>query len=194
MTEHAPITRQVQIDDVGEFCNGVGRILQDTGLQPAQAGEILSGQLQAVCVQCGLSLSGVELFQLARAAEDNALPPARPKLQRIKQGYCGRDGCNCLFYEVRFAPSSEIDWLGILERMEQQNPTLKQTPAGGADAQAQVAQAATKRKRKRFLVVGLVLLAALIIFRCFFWSGSFPGFHKEPKFKIDPASIRDHSH
>jgi hypothetical protein len=194
MSDGQTINRQVGIEELSSRYQQLSNCLHDTGLVAGRAEELLGQSLQAVCVQCGLVLSGSELYQLVRSSEPNALPLASPKLQRVKQGYCGREGCNSFYYEIRLSPSSEVDWIGILESIALHEPADAQQAARPESVSARSTAASEKKIRKTLLFAGAALVIILLAVKYLMSSDGLPGFRQEPKFQIDPTSIPAHQH
>src|SRR5688572_16421702 len=64
--------------------------------------------LSAECVQCSISVPGSDLQKLPRPEFSD------PKLDRLRSGYCARNGCDSNFYRVIRAPHPQIDWPKLL--------------------------------------------------------------------------------
>jgi hypothetical protein len=192
MTEITPVTRQVSIDELGRYCGALHRALQETGLAPEPAAQILEQCLATGCTQCGLVLSGKEALSLAIPPCEPSEPPPNPKMQRLAQGYCGRAACDSRFYEVRLTPYPEINWPDILEQKQTSGKTLTTASAQLGTGLISPQESPTQPKRKTLLIVSLAILVALILIRLYFFGGSISGFAPEPKFQIDPSSLRNH--
>ncbi|HOW68724.1 MAG TPA: hypothetical protein P5186_02265 [Candidatus Paceibacterota bacterium] len=192
MSEGQTLSRQVRIEELASDYQKISQSLQESGLVAGQADELLGQSLQAVCVQCGLALSGSELYQLARSSEPNALPLASPKLQRVKQGYCGREGCNSFYYEIRLPLGSDVDWTGILESIASRDSDGASKGVPGESASVRSQTALGHKKRKVLLFAGLAFVVILLALKYMMSTGGLPGFQQEQKFQIDPNSIPSH--
>src|SRR6185503_18627296 len=98
---------KLRIEDLIRFCRFVRTNLSERQINEADAASVLSHCLSAECSGCQLVITGNELNALATGHG-----VASQKLQRLQQGYCGRQGCNSYFYELKLQdhPSLDLDW------------------------------------------------------------------------------------
>src|SRR5215472_14229191 len=101
-------TFKVRVDSLVRFYENLARALLESGLSGARLSEILSQSLRVECVQCAIQVSAEELQQLA--VSDAPSGELHPKLQRLRLGYCARQGCDSYFYEVHLENHPEVDW------------------------------------------------------------------------------------
>src|SRR5688500_16037766 len=134
---------QMTIKEVAEF----GRSLAQTISTQPEADRLraaIDQALSAECVQCGIRLSGSELLKFAEDTSDDS------RVERLRIGYCARNGCDSLFYRVTCAPHPQIDWPGLLD------PTHELTADERAAAEALTKkQARLKIRNKALLRTGV---------------------------------------
>jgi hypothetical protein len=175
MGTNASETLELPIKDLPGFSGSLNLVLhlpENAKLRPA-----VEGALAGECVQCGLRLSGLDLLQFG-AGEDNG----DPRLERLRIGYCGRNGCESLFYRVMCAAHPEIDWPKLI------HPAHTISEEEKAGAQREVAKDAAKtRWKKRGLRLAIALGALLILFviRQIWVGGTIPFIREPEDFKVD---------
>jgi hypothetical protein len=184
----APPTDLAQRVDLPSLVSFVGRLRER--LRNAVGAEelvtaALSRAVQIACPQCGLELTTEDLDALA--AEESGETTANAKVQRLRQGYCGRNGCNAFIYQFTFNPYPGVDWPAILGEAR----TIA-TAAGTETAAATVAPAALPpdRRRQRLLrmVIGVGIALVLFLVRQWYYSGGRIPFIREPRqFQAAPA-------
>lgn len=168
-------TCKVRADALVRFYQGLAQVLLESGFSGARLNEILSRCLRVECVQCRINVSAEELELLALS--DASAEPLHPKLQRLRLGYCARQGCESYFYEVHLESHAEVDWEGIVRKAHDLIATSKE-PAG------QECKPRKPRRLRTFVGIGLLILTA------FAWlqHGRLPFAAKPHKYEIDPAS------
>ena len=82
------------------------------GVGPDESSALLASSLSARCVSCGIELSGEELLQLVAPVDPSV--PSSHKLERLKQGYCARTGCDSYFANLSLLPTAGVDWGKLL--------------------------------------------------------------------------------
>jgi hypothetical protein len=162
------------------------------GLTSVELGEMFYRHISASCVQCELGLTGEELSQLALAESAEQLTEA--KLARLRQGYCGRDGCNSYYYNVRFEDHPKVNWEILMPALKAAPaPSATPTPvAAEADADPNAAPRgwrawlATTQQR---IIAGLVVLAVLLVARHMFFGGKVTLFRPKPHYQISTNTL-----
>jgi hypothetical protein len=150
--------------------------LLESGLSGARLNEILSQSLRVECVQCGIQVSAEELQQLA--VSDSPSGEVHPKLQRLRLGYCARQGCDSYYYEVHLENHPEVDWESVVRKAG--NLLTDSKSAAGREHEHQ-----KPRRLALFAGLGLLVLVAfawLIHAHLLFAA-------KPHKYEIDPASM-----
>src|SRR4051812_9962787 len=175
MAETWTQTSQMTIKDLADF----GRTLAATVAKQPEADRLraaLDQALSAECVACGIRLSGSELLKFQEETSDD------PRVERLRIGYCARNGCESLFYRVTCAPHPQINWPGLL------NPTHELTAEEKEAAEALAKKQAVAKLRNKTLVrTGVALAVLLIVFaiRQIYMGGSIPFIREPEKFKVD---------
>src|SRR4051794_32043454 len=82
---------QEHLKNLAPFCQAFGQALAGAGLGPEESVAAIRNGVAAECIQCGIRLSGEELWALMQ-------PPAEkdpnPKVERLRLGDCARKGCD----------------------------------------------------------------------------------------------------
>ncbi|HTI70731.1 MAG TPA: hypothetical protein VMF06_12245 [Candidatus Limnocylindria bacterium] len=113
-TSPAAAEQRLRVEDLPATHAALARALGEAGIGGERAHQIFDRSIKAVCLGCGLSISGEELGQIAMAGGEH--PTTENKLDRLRLGYCGRLGCDSKFYTLRCAPAEGIDPAKLLER------------------------------------------------------------------------------
>jgi len=173
---------QVRVEALASLCSSLAAALSEAGFTGSQLNEIFSNHVRGECVQCGIQISGDDMGRIAMAGEAVELP--NPKLGRLRQGYCARNGCDSFYYRVHLGDYVNLDWAKIREKAD----SLR----GAAQADAAKAPGAeTSAVRKRILMrvgAGVVVVAILLIWRHWIYYGYVPLLQRPHKYTIDPAS------
>jgi len=173
---------QLRVEGLASLYSSLGAALSEAGLTGSEMNEIFSKHLRGECVQCGIQITGDEMGQLALAGEGK--PLADSKLDRLRQGYCARNGCDSFYYRVHLGDYRNLDWVKIREKTD--------TLALAAQAEAAEATGAnTRAVRKRLLIragTGVAVVVILLLWRHWFFYGYVPLLQKPHKYTIDPAS------
>jgi hypothetical protein len=184
MPESSALTRHVDLRGCTAFARNLIGALGATG-----GGDLLPkirAGVHAECPQCHMRLVGEEVLVLAGAQEPD--PAVSPKLHRLWQGYCGRNGCDANFYEFEFDPVAGVDWSALLGQMESAAPEAFTEPAAVAAEQAAVQADRKKRSMRRALLgVGVVLM--LLFVRQWMSGGAIPFIREPRRFTADPETI-----
>jgi hypothetical protein len=191
MTELAPIVKNLHVEKLTGFYSALADALINTGLHSGQLNAIFAQKVRIQCVECGIELTADELsvwtLSPAEARLDN------PKLERLRQGYCGRKDCPSRYFAVTLSPHPELNWSEVMARVENPEPTETQSPtAAGTSPSAPVSagqhQSPWTKSRIR-LLVGVIVLLGLLLCRYLMSDSPFPGFKSKPKYTVDPASL-----
>ena len=110
MSETPTVTRQVDLRGCAAFANALVTALR--GVRGIEVLPALRAGVRGACPQCHLRLFGEDV--LALGASEAPQADVSPKLHRLSQGFCGRQGCEALFYEFTFEPVTGVDWPRVL--------------------------------------------------------------------------------
>jgi hypothetical protein len=173
--------RREYLPDLPKFCGRLRTALPDSDPSGQTLRKAVEAALSAECVQCGMRVSGAELLALG----EETIPAASgKKMNRLKLGYCARNGCDSLYYSLTFTAAAEIGWSKLLESAER---------VGEQQAEAEVLELenrnaalwAQRRRAAGRLAIGLVILFLLLGFRHWHRGGTIP-FIREPEyFEVD---------
>ena len=150
--------------------------------------EIFSRNISAECVQCGILLTSEELNRVALAGPDT--PFSENKLERVRQGYCGRRECNSYFYRLNLSAVPGIDWESIKTK-------AREKLSGGKTVEEKVEPSLPKKAPSTLplgkIALAIGLLFALLIFKWWWWDGSVPLLQKKTTYQVDPKSTQSES-
>jgi len=175
MAENWTQVSQMTIKELAEFSRSLAATISKQP-EPDRMRAAIDTALSAQCVQCGIKLSGSELLKFEEDASDD------PRVERLRIGYCARNGCESLFYRVTCAPHPQINWPGLL------NPAHELTADEKTAAEAlHKKRAIAKLRNKTFLRVGIAVAALLIVFviRQIYLGGSIPFIREPEDFNVD---------
>jgi hypothetical protein len=104
------------------------------------------------------------------------------RVERLRVGYCARNGCESLFYRVTCAPHPQINWPGLLNPSHELTEDEKE-----AAATLERKRAIAKLRNKTLIRVGVAVVALLIVFmiRQLYLGGSIPFIRQAEDFKVD---------
>jgi len=114
--QHSSVEHRVSIADLTRLRIPLARALGEAGIGGARIQELLTGALGAECPGCRIQVSSDELGFASPGSENGV--PGNPKLERLRRGYCARNGCDSHFYVLKAAPVQGLDWSTVLTRME----------------------------------------------------------------------------
>lgn len=165
----------------------MARALGEAGVGGPELTALFGSGLRAVCVGCGLAVTGAELGELNVAGEtdrDRALPP---KLERLRLGNCPRNGCEARFFNLEITGPGRFDRGWVLGRARD----LLTGRAAPALSLKPVVSPATRKATQRLAVIALAtLFVAFVVYRLtFFRSQPIPFVQPKSPFAIEPASI-----
>jgi hypothetical protein len=174
----------VDLPSLVSFANRLRERLREAVGADELATAALSRAVQIACPQCGLELTTEDLNALA--ADDSGEATANAKVQRLRQGYCGRKGCNAFIYQFTFHPYPGVDWPAILGEARTRASAGGSEPAAVTVAPAALPPGLRRQRLLRILIgVGIVLLLFLV--RQWYYSGGRIPFFREPrKFQAAP--------
>ncbi len=137
--------------------------LTASGVSGAELSELFGRDVTAICVKCGMTVSGEELATVALAASAEAL--SEPKLARLRQGYCGRNGSDSNYYTVQLAANPQVDWDRVLLGPAEPAPEPETAPPIEEELAAGAARERARRHRWWRIGVGVAALLILLVIR-----------------------------
>ena len=159
--------------------------LGQAGVGDAQLPGFLEATVTGECVQCGIRLTAEELLALSETSPADGA--ANPKVARLRQGYCARNGCASYAYLLTFKAHPAVDWPKILAAVESSGQEQHAEVAAEAEAQ-QIARREARKKRVLKIVAGIALLLLLLLIRQWITGGPIPILREPKKYTVDPTS------
>ncbi len=190
MSNLEPIIRQEPLPGLPQFCAHLAEALKRIVPDDARRQAVAQTSFSAECVLCGLTVSGVELLEVG--ADEVAGGAANPKLARLRQGYCARNGCDSRFYRLAFQPYPGLDW----NQAFVQSASVQEEEREEVRAERAAAQALRRVQRWKLagrLVLGLVVLGMLYVIRQWYVGGTIPILREPRHFQVDPGSLQQRS-
>jgi hypothetical protein len=179
------VTRQEHLQRLYPFCQALAKALARAGVVPKNSLEAWREAVAAQCVQCGIEVSGQELFALSQAPSPE-LDSA--KIGRLRMGDCARKGCTSYYYRLVFRPYQELNWPEILAQVE----TITQEPAQKTRSQSTSSHLELSSLWRlpvtRRLGAVFVLIVVLLLVRQWSIGGRIPWLHEPEKFLAAPDS------
>ncbi len=186
MADASNIVRQIHLYELAGFLSALAGGMAKAGLPTGQLTEVFSRQARLSCVDCGINLTGEELMTLALSQPDARMD--QPKLARLRQGYCARQGCSSHYYTLTLSRQPGLDWAALLTAME----APPEAPAADAAAPIKAAQGWARLIRNTNFIrlsIGLAILVVLLVCKYLLAGGSLPGFGHKHKYEVDPKSL-----
>ena len=182
-------SEQVKLEEISRYYAALVTALTESGLTGEALNEFCSRHISAECVQCGIFLKSEELNRVALAGPGTTF--SEDKLERLRQGYCGRRDCNSYFYRLNLPAVPGIDWESI-------KANVRASLSEGKPAAEEKIEASLPKKApavfplgKITLVIGLAFV--LLIFKWWWWDGSIPLLQKKTTYEVDPKSTQNES-
>lgn len=175
---------QVAIDDLGHQHASLIRALAERGIGSEELSQVFSTCLRLRCVRCGIQITGDEFNQMMLAETGAKL--ARTKLQRLKLGYCAREGCESLSYEMQLEGCDGTDGRQLLELVGRLAVAEKV-----AEQFAARERRALERQR-RWMYTGMAMVIGGLLFVLIFVAQNrrLPFTQKKQKYQIAPESAQ----
>ncbi len=182
-----PARVRVDVAELPKAFHALACALGEAGVGGQQLPPVFANGVRATCAGCGMNVTGSELSDLVVAGAgdgDHRLPP---KLDRLRLGYCPRNGCDARYYTLELGPGGTYSPAAILDRARsimagERQPLI---PLGTS------ATPATRQASRRLALVALgTLFAAFVAYRLIYYRSQLIPF-VEPKspFQVEPASL-----
>ncbi|MCW5558539.1 MAG: hypothetical protein KIT22_12000 [Verrucomicrobiae bacterium] len=178
---------RVPVTDLPRVHEALARALGEAGVGGQELHALFGSGVRAVCVGCGLPVSGADLGELAVTAEAERERELPPKLERLRLGYCPRNGCEARFFNLEIPGPGRFDHGKVLGRTRdllagKETPALSLKPA---------LSPTTRKATQRLALITLATLAvAFVIYRLTFYSTQpIPFVQPKSPFAIDPNSL-----
>ncbi len=182
-----PAQTRLSVGDLPKAFHAVACALGEAGVGGQQLPAIFATGLRATCTGCGMTVTGAELSELMVASGDDAEHRLPPKLERLRLGYCPRNGCEARFFTLELAKAGQFEPKPVLDRAAgilagDSRPKMELRPA---------TTPATRRATRRIALIALAtLFVAFVAYRIVFYRSQLIPF-VEPKspFTVDPGSL-----
>ncbi len=185
---NAPGTLRVSLQQLPACHGSVARALGEAGFSGQEIGVLFASGLRATCVGCGMVLTGEELGRLAVVESDTgeSVGSLPPKLERLRLGFCPRNGCEARFYQLQLDPLPRDDAAKIIA---QAGAILR----GEVSAKPLITIDLPKSRRqiqRLAMIAAATLLVWLVVYRLVFYRSQIIPFVKPSSpFQVDPKTV-----
>jgi hypothetical protein len=173
-------TRQEHLFQLPAFCRALDATLSNCGLPSRQT---FHTAVVAVCLNCGLVVSGDELFAVSQPADPER---SAPSVGRLRAGECARQGCKGDYYQMFFKSDPRLNWLRVLAKVDARH-WPKAEPAPRPDSPKSAGRPGPCGLLRR---IGLCALLGILLLMIRQWQqGGRSPFLREPKhFHVDTVA------
>lgn len=181
---------RVPIPDLIRAHAALAQSLGEAGVGGVELERLFASGVTAGCVACGLSVTGRDLGDLALHDTEEADRKLPERLERLRLGYCPRQGCESRFFRVDMTVPGRFDRGWVLGRTHE----LIRGESGPRLRLASPLSSETTRRLGRVAGIGLAtLFMAFVAYRLvFFRSQPIPFIQPKSPYTVDPASIDPH--
>lgn len=164
--------------------------LGEAGLGGQELHALFASGIRAVCVGCSLPVTGAELGELAVVGDSGSHRDLPAKLERLRLGFCPRNGCEARFFHVEITGPGRFDREQVLRRAGDllsgrgDRPAMLRVPTVSTE---------TRRAGRRLILIALgTSLAAFVIYRATFYrSQPIPFIQPKSPYAIEPQSLEN---
>jgi hypothetical protein len=181
------VVRPQSIHRLPQFLSALFRAADLFAPDDPSLAKTLSLALKAECVQCKLHIEGDDLKTLAAQPVPNN---DHPKLIRLRQGYCARNGCDSYYYNVVLDDHPNFDWLKLIELTETtlDQPTQPDS-IHAATPPRTLKDVITHHPWMIRLALAITTLCLLFVLRQFYTGGTIPFIREPERFQVDVLDI-----
>lgn len=170
-------TVQMSIKDMREFIHNLGGVIDASPEAPKLRAAVCEA-LHADCVQCAIRLNGADLLSLNDEANRD------PRLERLRIGYCSRNGCDCHYYAVTTVPHADLRWPALVTPGDVlHSMQTDEVEVGGSRVRIPLKDRVRPYIRRTAIAVAALLLAFVI--RQYYMGGSIPFIRQPEEFRVD---------
>lgn len=178
------LTVMVAPEQLIKFYLSLAGNLAREGIVSAQINEILSGNVSAECVACGMRFGGEELGELVVSREKP--DPKNTKFSRLILGYCGRNGCESRLYNVHFTRHPLVDWKKIVDQVE----NIPDTAETSAEPVVPVTRKSISHKKPLLWILGFCVVYLLYYVMQYFTEGRIPLIQPKHTYQVAPSPVK----
>lgn len=192
MSASAPIARKLALGQLAPFARNARTALSQAGIADLEHAGVFQTHITARCCVCDARPSPEVVAALFTGATLEARRSTE-ELDRLRQEYCLRTGCESRFYELTFAPHPAVNWEAIGTDAQPETPSASIGLAVGEAVVRKTAQSVRAQLSWR-LVAAVVLLLALLAWRQWWTGGSIPFFREAKTFTsegVGPEPMTD---
>lgn len=178
---------RLRIDQLPRVTPCLAQALGEAGHSGQELQSLFASGVRGTCVACGLTVTGSELGDLALANGEEPDRPLPARLERLRLGYCPRNGCESRFFRVEITAPGRFDRGWVLGRTQdlldgKREPLLNLRSSLSPE---------TKRQTRRLAIITLgTLFVAFVAYRLVFYRYQpIPFVQPKSPFTVDPASI-----
>lgn len=182
-----PANLRLGVQDLPKAFHAVACALGEAGIGGQQLPAVFATGVRATCSGCGMSVTGGELSELMVAATEEGEHRLPPKLERLRLGYCPRNGCEARFYTLELSPAGKFEPGPVLARAKvimdgERAPLISLRPAVTPE---------TRKATRRLALIALgTLFVAFVAYRLiYFRSQPIPFVEPKSPFTVEPASL-----
>lgn len=183
-----PTDTTVRIGELAAVHAGLARAFGEVGIGGQKLDDIFSLAITAQCVGCGITVSGTDLAHIS-VAPGQAVA-SEPKLDRLRLGYCARNGCNAKFYRIFCENLPGVDAAKLVARGLELRHAPPPEPEPEPDAVVGPRPVWWKQP-KRLLAIAVLVLVVIWVFRFASERGLVPGVAPKPVYKTVPSHSRE---
>ena len=179
------VTKIVALSQLAGFAHDVRKVLAFAQIPPGEMPAVCRTHLIARCVGCRV-LADPELIASLLLDDPDDAAPVKPRLARLRHGFCVEVGCNAAFYEFTCTPRAGVAWEKIeITPTETPSPTTPERHLVGAASRAafDIAKDFVRRQFSWRVLAAATLFAALLLYRHWIDGGSIPYLREAREFK-----------
>jgi hypothetical protein len=177
----------VGVEELPAMSAALARAFGELGVGGKPLEDVFSQKLKARCLGCGIQITGSDLAHLS--VSQNSAVPLDSKLDRLRLGYCARNGCSSKYYQLSCDSIPGIDTSKVLRRAME----LRHGPPPELQPEPESVGPPTPwfRQLKWQGLVALILLVAIWAVRYAASQGFVPGIAPRPHYQSAPESSKE---
>lgn len=166
----------MSIKDMREFLHDLGLAI-DASPEPAKLRPAVQEALSGDCIQCAIRMNGADLLSVNDEANRD------PRLERLRVGYCARNGCDSQFYAVATAPHPGVNWSALITPGDVLHST--QIESEPTAPKVHIPFAVRIKGAALRTTIALAALVIVFIIRQYVMGGRIPFIREPENFQVD---------